>query len=71
MKRVLLLSLFGLAIVVRTEVDRDDDGRIDTWYLYGPDGKLTKTGTSSTNNGVADTWVVEPSSVASNASARD
>lgn len=53
-------SYVANGVVVRTEVDRDEDGRIDTWYLYGPDGKLTRTGSSSKNDGVADTWVDEP-----------
>ena len=40
----------------RTEIDRDDDGRVDTWEYVAADGKVRRLGTASANDGVEDTW---------------
>jgi hypothetical protein len=42
--------------VVRIEIDKDEDGKIDQWEYYGPDQKLTKTGFSRAGDGKEDAW---------------
>lgn len=44
---------------VLTRIDRNEDGRIDRWEHYGPDGKLVKVGYSRGDTGVADAWAFE------------
>jgi hypothetical protein len=44
---------------VLTRIDRNEDGRIDRWEHYGPDGALVKVGYSRGDTGVADAWAFE------------
>lgn len=44
---------------VLTRIDRNEDGRIDRWEHYGPDGKLAKVGFSRKDDGTADAWAFE------------
>jgi hypothetical protein len=43
-------------IVVRVEIDRDEDGKIDRWEYYRPDNTIEKVAWSRANNGRPDTW---------------
>lgn len=42
--------------VVRIEIDKDEDGKVDRWEYYGPDQKLQKIGFSRANDGKVDAW---------------
>lgn len=42
--------------VVRIEIDRNEDGRIERWEYYGPDQKLQKVGFSRAQDGKEDAW---------------
>lgn len=42
--------------VVRIEIDRDEDGKIDTWEHYDANSKLVRIGSSSRDDATADTW---------------
>ena len=44
------------ARVVRIEIDKDEDGKIDRWEYYGADQKLEKVGFSRANDGKEDAW---------------
>ena len=44
------------ARVVRIEIDKDEDGKIDRWEYYGADQKLAKVGFSRQNDGKEDAW---------------
>jgi hypothetical protein len=44
------------ARVVRIEIDKDGDGKIDKWEHYGLDQKVEKTGLSRRNDGTEDSW---------------
>ena len=44
------------ATVLRIEIDKDADGRIDRWEYYGPGKVLERVGISRAGNGVEDTW---------------
>jgi hypothetical protein len=44
---------------VVTRIDRDEDGKVERWEYYGPDGALVKVGFSRQNTGVADAWAFE------------
>src|SRR5262249_52359557 len=44
------------ARVVRIEIDKDEDGKIDRWEYYGPDQKIEKIGFSRSNDGKEDAW---------------
>ena len=41
---------------VRVGVDLDKNGTIERWEYYGADARIERVGTSSTGNGVEDTW---------------
>jgi len=43
--------------VLRVEIDKDEDGKIDRWEYYGVDNRLEKIGLSRENDGKADQWV--------------
>ena len=45
--------------ILRIEIDRDDDGKVDRWEYYGPDQKLEKVGVSRLNDGNPDAWAYE------------
>ena len=42
--------------IVRIEIDKDQDGKIDRWEYYGPDRTLEKVGFSRLNDGKVDAW---------------
>jgi hypothetical protein len=42
--------------ILRIEIDRDEDGKIDRWEYYGPGKTLERVGLSRAQNGVEDTW---------------
>jgi hypothetical protein len=44
--------------IVRIEIDRDEDGKIDRWEYYGPGQKLEKVGFSRANDGIEDAWSI-------------
>lgn len=45
--------------VLRVEIDKDEDGRIERWEYYGPDQKLEKVGISRQNDGQVDAWAYQ------------
>lgn len=45
--------------VLRVEIDKDEDGKIDRWEYYGADNKLEKVGLSRPNDGKVDEWVYQ------------
>jgi len=45
--------------VLRVEIDKDEDGKIDRWEYYGADQKLEKVGLSRLNNGKVDEWAYQ------------
>jgi hypothetical protein len=42
--------------VLRIEIDKDEDGKIDRWEHYNDQNKLEKIGSSSKDDEVEDTW---------------
>jgi hypothetical protein len=50
------VSYMDGARIVRIEIDRDQDGKVDRWEYYGPGQKLEKVGFSRANDGVEDAW---------------
>jgi hypothetical protein len=42
--------------VLRIEIDKDEDGKIDRWEYYDADQKLIKVGFSRENDGREDAW---------------
>ena len=44
------------ARVLRIEIDKDEDGKIDRWEYYGPDQKIEKVGFSRLSDGKEDAW---------------
>ena len=40
--------------VVRIEIDKDEDGKVDRWEYYGPDQTLEKVGISRAGDGKED-----------------
>ena len=45
--------------VVRIEIDKDEDGKIDRWEYYGADQKIEKVGFSRAQDGKEDAWSYE------------
>ncbi len=43
--------------VLRSEIDADEDGRIEKWEFHGEDGKVTHVAVSREKNGKPDTWI--------------
>lgn len=43
--------------IVDTEVDQDEDGKIDRWEYYGEGGRLEKVALSRAKTGVPDVWL--------------
>jgi hypothetical protein len=41
---------------VRSEIDKNEDVKIDRWEYYGEDGKLVKVGLSRADDGKQDAW---------------
>ena len=46
------------ARIVRIEIDKNEDGKIDRWEHYGTDRKLEKIGFSRLQDGVEDAWAI-------------
>ena len=44
------------ARVVKIEIDKDEDGKVDRWEYYGPDQKIEKIGFSRAGDGKEDAW---------------
>jgi hypothetical protein len=44
------------AKVLRIDIDRDEDGKLDRWEYYGSNQKLAKVGFSRQGDGVEDAW---------------
>jgi hypothetical protein len=42
---------------VRLEGDANSDGRIDRWEYYDAQGRVTRLGASSQQDGIEDTWI--------------
>lgn len=45
--------------VLRVEVDKDEDGKIERWEYYGADRKLERLGMSRLNDGKVDAWAYQ------------
>jgi len=45
------------ARLLRAEIDKDEDGKIERWEYYTEDWKLEKVGLSRANDGKVDSWV--------------
>ena len=43
--------------VLSSEIDNDQDGKIDRWEYYGEGGRLEKVAIARANDGVADMWL--------------
>jgi hypothetical protein len=53
------VSYMDGARIVRIEIDRDQDGKVDRWEYYGAGQKLEKVGFSRANDGIEDAWSFE------------
>ena len=42
--------------LIRIEVDKDEDGRVERWEYYGPDRRLERVGFSRADDGKEDAW---------------
>jgi hypothetical protein len=42
--------------LIRIEVDKDEDGRVERWEYYGPERRLEKVGFSRADDGKEDAW---------------
>jgi antitoxin component YwqK of YwqJK toxin-antitoxin module len=45
--------------IVRIEIDKNEDGKIDRWEYYNNSQKLEKVGLSRVEDGIADTWIIQ------------
>ena len=43
--------------IVSSEIDNDQNGKIDRWEYYGDGGRLEKVAIARANDGVADMWL--------------
>lgn len=43
--------------VLRSEIDADQDGKIEKWEFHGADGKIERVAVSREKNGKADSWL--------------
>ena len=50
------VSFMDGARVVRIEIDKNEDGKVDRWEYYDANQKLERVGTSRANDGNVDTW---------------
>jgi hypothetical protein len=50
------VSYMDGARIVRIEIDRDEDGKVERWEYYGLGQKLEKVGFSRSNDGIEDAW---------------
>ena len=51
-----VFSYMNGSMIVRIEIDNNEDGKIDRWEYYGPDQKLERVGMSRANDGKQDSW---------------
>jgi hypothetical protein len=42
--------------ILRIEIDKDEDGKVERWEYYGADRKLERVGFSRGNDGKEDAW---------------
>jgi len=42
---------------LRSEIDRNEDGKVERWEYYGDDGKVEKVALSRGDTGTADMWL--------------
>jgi hypothetical protein len=49
-------SYWDGARVIRIEIDKDEDGKIDRWEHYNTQNKVERVGSSSKDDEVEDTW---------------
>jgi hypothetical protein len=52
------ISYMDGARIIRIEIDKDEDGKVDRWEYYGPGQKLEKVGVSRANDGKEDAWTL-------------
>src|SRR3954469_3831844 len=50
------MSYMDGARVVRIEIDKNEDGKVDRWEYYDANQKLEKIGTSRAQDGKEDSW---------------
>lgn len=50
------VSYMDGAVVLRVEIDSDEDGKVDRWEYYGADQKIEKIGFSRAKDGKEDAW---------------
>jgi hypothetical protein len=50
------VSYMDGARVVKIEIDKDEDGKVDRWEYYGRDQKIEKIGFSRAGDGKEDAW---------------
>ncbi len=43
--------------ILSTEIDNDQNGKVDRWEFYGEGGRLEKVALARANDGVADMWL--------------
>lgn len=54
--RMETFSYWDATRIIRIEIDRDEDGKIDRWEHYNEKNKLLRVGSSSKDDDVEDTW---------------
>lgn len=45
--------------ILRIEIDKDEDGKIERWEYYDANQRLEKVGFSRANDGIVDAWAYE------------
>ena len=50
------VSYMDGARILRIEIDKDEDGKVERWEYYGDDQKLQRVGFSRAGDGTADAW---------------
>lgn len=50
------VSFMDGARLIRVELDKDEDGRVERWEYYGAEERLEKVGFSRANDGKEDAW---------------
>ena len=51
-----MVSFMDGARLIRVEIDKDEDGKVERWEYFGADQKLEKVGFSRANDGKEDAW---------------
>lgn len=54
--RIETFSYWDGTRLLRIEVDRDEDGKVDRWEHYGAGNKMVRIGSSSRDDEIEDTW---------------